>query len=105
MPESIPLAFVGGAATFFVQIGVAYGLARILSRLIPSARARAWLWSGFLLGAWLGWLALLVVPFRVFPEPARGLHWSYQLQAIPSDLRLWETRGLRFYLSVVTISL
>lgn len=113
MPDNISIAVVGSALTYFAQVAIAYLLVRILCRLIPSARTRMWLWSGFLLGAFLGWLAFLarslggiaansVVPHR----PTSALHWYYRLERIPAiDLNLWEKWGLRFYLSVAMVSL
>src|SRR5215472_14963905 len=105
MSDSISLALVGRAVTYFVQIAVAYALVQILSRLIVSARGRMWLWSAFLLGALLGWLAFLLAPAEASPGPGHVFEWSYRLERIPSDLKLWEQRGLQFYLSIALAAL
>jgi beta-lactamase regulating signal transducer with metallopeptidase domain len=105
MPDSISLALAGRAVTYFAQIAVAYALVQILSRVIISARWRMWLWSAFLLGALLGWLALLLVPVEVSPGPAHAFEWSYRIERMPSDLKLWEHRGLQWYLFIAVSSL
>ena len=104
MPDGISLALVGRAVTYFAQIAVAYALVQILSRLIISARGRMWLWSVFLLGALLGWLAFLLVPVEVSHGPVHAFEWSYRIERIPSELKLWEQRGLQFYLFIAVAS-
>ena len=115
MPDNVSLAVAGSALTYFAQMAAAYLLVRLICPVIPSARARMWLWSGFLLGALAGWLAFLTLPLRVSAapsvqllvnQPAGALRWSYRLNEISStDLNLWESWGLRFYHSVVLVCL
>ena len=99
MPDSISLALVGRAVTYFAQVIAAYALVQILSRLMVSARGRMWLWGAFLSGALLGWLGFLLAPVEVSPAPVHAFEWSYRLERIPSHLKLWEQGGLDVYLS------